>query len=288
MKKIIFILVFFSAGVHADRAGVSFLKISPLLPLENLGCFNNGISGFWHNPALLGGKKEAAVAYNAWLDGVKLNYLAVGLPSAAGNFGFSLTYLDSGKIPETTSSAKDGTGNYFSSLAFRARAGYSKKLGYFRFGISFSDINEEIAGKKASGGCLSAGIFRRGKNLEFSFFLRNFGWMTEMDEKSSSLPAMAGFGAARIFKSGKLGFIVSATSGENLSVSVGGGVTAFKKGGKMLEFLVGYRTGFEDAGGFAGFSAAARVKVDGLSIRLSAHYFADLGSPLRISIGFAF
>jgi len=274
--------LFFCQGLFANHTGVSFLKIPPSTSL-NLPPSGGGIEYFWMNPAgaMSGGEKlEAIASYNLFFEDVKMSYAACSIPIQAGNFALSVTYLDSGDIFRTTDFSHTGDGSSFDAKSTEIKFGYSGKVRNFRFGFSLSNIIEEIDEESATGGSLAAGLLADVGNFNLSFSLKNFGWMTEMDEKSSDLPITLNFAAARKFGKVTPFASLSKVKDEDMIAEIGGIGEIFS----ALEIYGGFRNGYEEAGNFAGASLGARVRFGSLSFLIDNFFCGDLGNPLRISL----
>jgi len=286
-KRFLFLFFVFCFCVYGYESGVSFLKISPAYPVEASSLFKKGVFSFWHNPAFLKDKKELGIAYNFWIEDVRIGYFGFSIPFNGGVFGISGTFLDSGEIPHTTLTQKTAAESY-TAPSHRISLGIVTGRTDLKLGISLSSIEEKIYKESAQGGAVSVGGLLKKRNFEFSLFLRNLGLMTEMREKSSPLPLTFGAGILKNVKKGRIGISLSKARDENMKFSGGMNFSLYREKALSLDLDAGYSTGFEDAGSSSGVWMGSEISIRNFSISISYFYFGDLGNPLRISAQFRF
>jgi hypothetical protein len=127
-------------------------------------------------------KSEIILSQLRHLEGTGIKFNALGFASKmgkAGAFGISLTAVDFGDIPVTTTSAPEGTGADFSPSFFNIGLAYSYTFDQkVSVGILVRGVSENITDVNAFGFAIDAGVqYVAGAkdNFKFGISLRNMG-----------------------------------------------------------------------------------------------------------------
>lgn len=142
----------------------------------------SGIEAAYWNPAGVAnitGNGEAMVSHMKYIGDIDVNYMAVtSKVGGVGAFAASITSLDFGNIPITTTDMPDGTGEYYSPRYFLIGALYSRKMtDRIMFGAKLNLVSEQIIKTSATGVALDAGVqYSAGeRGLKMGVVLKNLG-----------------------------------------------------------------------------------------------------------------
>ena len=190
MKKYLTISILFCSFLFSqfDNSGTSaanFLKIGVGgRPSAMGGAIVGDIDGpnsmFW-NPAGIANSEgvEFSINQNNWILDLKHSYLAVIFPGGAiGHFGFSVNYLDLGKMSRTTEFEPEGTGTTFRASDIAIGFTYAKKMSdKFNAGFQLKLIQESISFTSANAFAIDAGsqYITRFSGLKLGMSITNFG-----------------------------------------------------------------------------------------------------------------
>jgi hypothetical protein len=211
MKTILALIVLLTLGhsaqaqVKAGTAGAQFLELSAsarglamadaLLPLAD------DVSALYYNPAgmtQLDGLYASFSHYDLWVDVTQEWIGVVKADKEAGTaIGFSLTYLNSGMMDETTPGSPGGTGRQFDYKDLAVGLSYAKKLtNKFSAGLSLKFINESTMEVDARGWAADVGTFYETgwRSLKMSMIISNFGPDMKFIDKPYTLPILFKFG----------------------------------------------------------------------------------------------
>jgi len=197
MKKVIvtslmfFIALGVSLGGNPDRQGESgagellFNPWARSAGLHTLGTASiTGVEAMRLNIAGLGriNRTELLIANTRLFVGTEIQLNAVGLAQKIGEnstFGVSLTSVDFGEIPVTTTLQPEGTGGTYSPNFFHLGLGYSYTYANkISVGLLVRGVSESLANVSAFGIALDAGIqYVSGEkdNFKLGISLRNIG-----------------------------------------------------------------------------------------------------------------
>lgn len=200
MKKvilIIMILVFaqavFGQG-EVNKVGTTaanFLKLEVGARAVSLaGAYTavaNDVTALQWNPAGIASLNRISAAYinaNLYAD-IKHQFVGVVVPVGLNNFfGFSLNYVDIGKIEKTTVDSPEGTGLFFENYNMAAGISYSRMLtDRVTFGATGRWVQEQIWEQKATGFSADIGIIfsPNVSGLKIGMSITNFGPDMTMD-----------------------------------------------------------------------------------------------------------
>jgi len=142
----------------------------------------SGIEAAYWNPAgvaNISGNGEVIVSHMKYIADIDVSYLAVASKlGRAGTLGLSMTTLNFGDIPITTTDMPDGTGEYFSPRFFVIGALYSKKMtDRIFFGTKLNLVSEQVINTSATGVTLDAGVqYSAGEDgFKMGVVLKNLG-----------------------------------------------------------------------------------------------------------------
>ncbi len=142
----------------------------------------NGIEAAAWNPAGVSGMEgnvDVIFSQTSWLAGIGVNYAAFASNFGGKSYyGMTLRSLDFGKIPVTTTSEPDGTGDTFSPNFVTIGFLFSRKMtDRIFFGADFKIVNESIMRESASGFVLDAGVqyIIKENGLRLGVSLKNLG-----------------------------------------------------------------------------------------------------------------
>ena len=114
-----------------------------------------------------------------WILDLKHSYLAVIFPGGTiGHFGFSVNYLDLGKMSRTTEFEPEGTGTMFRASDIAIGFTYAKKMSdKFNAGFQLKLIQESISFTSANAFAIDAGsqYITRFSGLKLGMSITNFG-----------------------------------------------------------------------------------------------------------------
>jgi hypothetical protein len=145
--------------------------------------FASGVEAIYWNPAGLGHLAtgvEGMVSSMNYIADINVVYGALGLTVGDfGNIGFSVKSIGFGKIPVTTSTFPDGTGEQFSPTYITVGATYAKALtDRISIGLTVNLVNETILDMTASGIAFNIGIQYQNlavKGLNLGVAVKNMG-----------------------------------------------------------------------------------------------------------------
>ena len=155
------------AGLHALNTGMTSGVESMRLNVAGLSRIQN---------------TEVVIAHTRLFEGTGMTLNSVGIAQrmgTSGAFGLSLTALDFGDIPITTTDTPEGTGANFSPSFFHLGISYANTFANkVSVGILLRGISESITDVSAFGFAIDAGVqYVTGEqdNFKFGISLRNIG-----------------------------------------------------------------------------------------------------------------
>ncbi|MEM7370540.1 MAG: PorV/PorQ family protein [Bacteroidota bacterium] len=171
----------------AQRAGISaltFLKmeVSPRaagLASANICLSGDGYSAYT-NPATMSEVNTFSLtgANTFWVADINYAYLASTIPTRAGQFGISLSGLNSGPMEVRTTFQPEGTGEFFYATYLTGGISYAKQLtDQFSWGATAKFVHEQLAQFSAQTAVLDLGFLYRTdfKDLRFAVMVQSFG-----------------------------------------------------------------------------------------------------------------
>ena len=172
-------------SARSGTSGFQFTKVSVDPRAASLG--NSSVadamdaSSLYWNPALAVQAEGSQFMTNQTVYFVDINQYYAAYLQHFRNYaiGFSLQYLDSGEIDETTEFNKFGTGRTFRTLHYNAGLTFSQRLTeLFSYGITARFMHERIEEVEMTSGALDFGFFYRvgETGLRFSVGINNFGF----------------------------------------------------------------------------------------------------------------
>lgn len=240
-------------------------------------------SALRYNPAGLGLVRvdELSATHNQFVQGVM--HQQIGVATRRG-FGAELSYLDFGKVPRTTLSSPDGTGDHARLDDMSFAAGYGRRFGPLALGGAAKYFRESADRTVASGFAGDAGALFSPESvpgLSLGAAVLNAGPDVKYQSLKQRLPAVARVGAAYAFDAGgngnTLAAEVSRTRGDSPVFSMGL-ETVFVK---AVAFRLGYTTRYDAGLGLTG-------GVGWLWDRFQAGYafspYGDLGVAHRVTL----
>jgi hypothetical protein len=125
--------------------------------------FSTGVDAIYWNPAGLGRMAtgvEASMSSMNYIADINVVYGAIGLKAGEfGSLGFSIKSIGFGKIPVTTTSFPDGTGEMYSPTYLTLGATYAKALtDRISVGLTANLVSERILEMSATGVAFNIGI----------------------------------------------------------------------------------------------------------------------------------
>ncbi|MEO0079091.1 MAG: PorV/PorQ family protein [candidate division WOR-3 bacterium] len=164
-------------------AGLPFLKIGvgrcTGMGEAFVAVADDATAAYW-NPAGLALTQARQVVLNHidWIADVNHEYLAFVAPTAAGNFGLSVTALSLGQFEETTIDNYQGTGRRFTGADFAVGLSYARMItDKMAFGLTAKTVSEKIWDVGTTGIAFDFGIhYNTGwRNLRLAMAMANFG-----------------------------------------------------------------------------------------------------------------
>ena len=137
-------------------------------------------SMFW-NPAGIANASgvEFSINQNDWILDLKHSYFAVVFPGGrVGHFGFSVNYLDMGRMSRTTEFEPEGTGTTFTASDVAIGFTFAKHMSdRFNAGFQIKLVQESISFASASAIAIDAGsqYITRFSGLKIGMAITNFG-----------------------------------------------------------------------------------------------------------------
>ncbi|MFZ5516659.1 MAG: PorV/PorQ family protein [Candidatus Zhuqueibacterota bacterium] len=200
MKKVILLIVIavsaqalFGQG-EVNKVGTTaanFLKLEVGARAMSLaGAYTavaNDVTALQWNPAGISSLGRITASYNNTnlYAGIKHQFLGVVVPMGINNFfGFSLNYVDIGRIEKTTVDDPDGTGIMFDNYNMSAGVSYSRMLtDRVTFGVTGRWVHEQIWEQGADGVSMDMGIIfaPQVSGLKIGMSITNFGPDMTMD-----------------------------------------------------------------------------------------------------------
>lgn len=200
MKRVVLIIMILSCAQivfgqgEVNKVGTTsanFLKLEVGARAVSLaGAYTaiaNDATALQWNPAGIASLNKITASYNnanLYAD-IKHQFLGVVVPVGLNNFfGFSLNYVDVGRIEKTTVDSPEGTGLFFDNYSMAAGISYSRMLtDRVTFGITGRWVHEQIWEQKADGFSADLGIiFTPGlSGLKIGMSITNFGPDMMMD-----------------------------------------------------------------------------------------------------------
>ncbi len=188
-------------------AGVQFLKISPSCRAVGMGeafvAVANDASAIWHNPGGLVQLKspEVMLSFIDYPVGVTYAYVGIThpLPKLNGAGAFSVIYLGTDEMDETTPESPNGTGRTFTAGDLAIGATYTQRLtNKFSAGGTLKLLSETLADKSASGWAADVGTFydTGWRSLRIGMLISNFGPDMKFVETPFPMPMNFTFGVS--------------------------------------------------------------------------------------------
>ena len=189
MRVLSIILIWVSfLSAQFDNSGTSaanFLKIgvggrAAAMGGAIVGNIDGPNSMFW-NPAGIANASgvEFSINQNDWILDLKHSYFAVVFPGGKiGHIGFSVNYLDMGRMSRTTEFEPEGTGTTFTASDIAIGFTYAKKMSdRFNAGFQLKVVQESISFTSASAIAVDAGsqYITRFSGLKIGMSITNFG-----------------------------------------------------------------------------------------------------------------
>lgn len=189
MRALSIMLIWVSfLSAQFDNSGTSaanFLKIgvggrAAAMGGAIVGNIDGPNSMFW-NPAGIANASgvEFSINQNDWILDLKHSYFAVVFPGGQiGHIGFSVNYLDMGRMSRTTEFEPEGTGTTFTASDIAIGFTYAKKMSdRFNAGLQLKIVQESISFTSASAIAVDAGsqYITRFSGLKIGMSITNFG-----------------------------------------------------------------------------------------------------------------
>ena len=171
----------------AQRAGISaltFLKIEVSPRSAALGSANICLTGdaysTYTSPATAAEVETFSVAASNtfWVADMNYSFLSAIMPSRIGNFGVSLSALNSGPMDVRTTFQPLGTGEKFYANYYTAAFTYSQQLTeQFSYGLTAKYVHEQLAEFSAGTAMFDLAFLYQTdiKELRFAVMVQNFG-----------------------------------------------------------------------------------------------------------------
>lgn len=186
-------------------AGVQFLKISPSCRAVGMGeafvSVANDASAIWHNPGGLVQLKrpELMLSLIDYPAGIQYAYggIAHPLPRLNGSAAFSVIYLGTDEMEETTPERPNGTGRTFTAGDLAICATYTQSLtNKFSVGGTVKFLHESLADKSATGWAADVGTLydTAWRSLKIGMLISNFGPDMKFVETPFPMPMNFTFG----------------------------------------------------------------------------------------------
>jgi hypothetical protein len=300
MKKVLVIIIIFSAVIYpqsAGNSGLAFLKYgfgARNIALGDAGnALSNDLTGLFYNPAKLAltDKSEVMFMHNEWIQDISSEVLGIktefwDVPIA---FGFNVTSIGDMEYREIASTDPDSKFDYnyfFGSIS----SGFDITEEIF-FGASFKYLYEGVLNDEASGYGLDFGVhyLLPYKGLTASAVVKNIGSMDALRNESTKLPTEFRIGTAYTLSPEESDF--DFTGGVELLKYLDTEDNHFNFGGevvykKLIAARVGYQTGFESES--RGFTSGIGLMWGNLKFDYAFLTFNQLGNANLFSIQFKF
>jgi hypothetical protein len=300
MRKLllIFLVIFLHSSVFAavngpGTTGANYLKIGLGAKAAALGesytAAADDTSSIYWNTAGLSAVRNPRVDFMQlnWLAGISAKTIFGAMPlSEKDTFGAYIMMLDTPKDKETvyggnTKSYRE-TGKNFNSAISVLNLGYSRIISRtLDAGIGLKVISEDLAGEKADGLALDAGLIYKDliPNLKLGLNVQNIGLKNLRPEEELPMTIALGAEYSTIFLWNKLNLLLDAKLPNDNDPRFGVGAEYWL--GQYFAGRVGYNTFSQISLGlgvaFANFNADyAYVPID------------ELGVTHRISVGYTF
>lgn len=240
-------------------------------------------SALRYNPAGLGfvAVDELAITHNQYVQSVRQQQAGVALRSG---WGAQLDYLDFGKVPRTTLSNPNGTGDKAGLDDMAFSGGYGRRFGDFAVGGAAKYFRETADRTVASGFAGDAGVMWRPSGtpgLSVGAAVLNAGPDVKYQSLKQKLPAVARAGAAYSFDAAGNGntatFELTRTRTDSPVLGVGF-ETVFAK---AVAFRLGY-TRRADAG--LGLTGGVGWLYDRFVVGYAFSPYGDLGVAHRVTL----
>ena len=181
----IIISVLFGQFDNSGTSAANFLKIgvggrAAAMGGAIVGNIDGPNSMFW-NPAGIANAKgvEFSINQNDWILDLKHSYFAVIFPGGnIGHIGFSVNYLDMGRMSRTTEFEPEGTGTTFTASDVAIGFTFAKHMSdRFNAGIQLKLVQESISFTSARAIAIDAGsqYITRFSGLKIGMAITNFG-----------------------------------------------------------------------------------------------------------------
>jgi len=194
----LFVVVYAATCLGIDKeagtSGAVFLKIGGDARLKAMGSAGSALSGgaglVLSNPASIANlsKKEAALTYLSYFQGISLGQLGYAQDFGFGNLGANITYLSHDDIR-----GYDDSGNYkgdYSANNLALVFSYAREVKDFALGANLKYVKEEIEQEDAA--CLGldlGGIYKtKYKDLHISSVVQNLGGKVRLKKEGDPLP----------------------------------------------------------------------------------------------------
>ena len=293
----------FSIHGYASDAGsnaFSFLRIGegarPVAMGEVFTTVVDDVNSIYWNPAGLGRitHQEITASYLSYIVDINSGHFGYVSPTSVGGLGISITYLDYGKIEETTEKEPIGEGlDYYRPSDIAMTASYGIKVNNkLSSGISVKAIYEEIQDYTANGVAIDLGMLYELpiKNLTLGFTAKNLGLQTKaFIEKKHDLPLVfdVGLGYSPFSKALKLGLVLFKPQDGDFNLNLGGEYNWRE----LIYLRTGYRGMGEDLktgsgkDSLTGFCAGLGLNMKSYQLDYAFVPFNELGDTHRVSLG---
>ena len=180
-----FLSVLFCQFDNSGTSAANFLKIgvggrAAAMGGAIVGSIDGPNSMFW-NPAGIANATgvEFSINQNDWILDLIHSYFAVVFPGErVGHFGFSVNYLDMGRMGRTTEFEPEGTGTTFTASDVAIGFTFAKHMSdRFNAGFQLKIVQESISFASASAIAIDAGsqYITRFSGLKIGMAITNFG-----------------------------------------------------------------------------------------------------------------
>lgn len=287
----------------AGTCGFTLLKIgmdarSGALGEATTAVVDDATSTYW-NPAGLTKvlSHELTGTYLNYIAGIQSGYFGYALPFGENSgFGIGITYLDYGRIQETTPDNPTGEGlDEYGASDFAVSLGYGRKLGQINLGLALKGVYSRIHDYSAHALICDLGSQYELpiKDLSAGIAVRNLGIQTgAFIEEKAKLPLNIelGFGYRLLERSLLLALDVGKPLDNRFNYEIG--IEYLFR--EILSLRFGYRSLGQDLRSgsdfdiFTGVSGGLGIKVKDYNIDYTFIPFNDLGNTHRISFSMGF
>ena len=258
-------------AVVADSLNANALFWNP----AGLATLKHGQVIFSHSQHLLGTRYEGIAAAR--------NFKNIGTSVGAGIIGFFVDDIEKRTRPS------DEPQSSFSGYDLCFQIGAGRRLSpSLCAGLNGKVVHEKIDDYTSSALAFDAGVsyLTSVKHLKLGAALQNIGTKTTFRNEGFSLPASIKVGLNYVVREDKL--VVASEMFKPFQDAA-----EFRVGGEFkitdaVRLRTGYRTGFSQAGGLAGFVAGAGFDLNHFNIDYAVDPYGPLGLTHKISVSYSF